>query len=106
MDPLADERRTDRGLPLPPSGEPAFTDGQRIWLLERDLDNVDDRFDEFKLELRALRTEQKAEHQKLRTEVGGKLDGVNSKLWWLVGIGFSLLVAVIAVLATALSSAQ
>lgn len=79
---------------------------QRIWLLERDLDNVDDAFDSFRVQLQELRKDQREEHAKLRSEVGGKLDGVNSKLWWLVGIGFSLLVAVIAVLATALSTAQ
>lgn len=103
---MADERRTDRGLPSIPSGEPAFNMDQRIWLLERDLDNVDDAFDSFRVQLQELRKDQREEHAKLRAEVGGKLDGVNSKLWWLVGIGFSLLVAVIAVLATALSTAQ
>ncbi len=97
-DAMADERRTDRGLPAIPSVEPAFTDTQRLWLLERDLDNVDDRFDEFKGELRGIRREQKEEHAKLRSEVGGKLDAVNSNMWKLVGIGFALLSAVLGVL--------
>lgn len=103
---MADERRTDRGLPALPSGEPAFTVDQRVWLLERDFDNADDAFDNFRIQLQELRKDQRDEHAKLRSEVGGKLDVLNSKLWWLVGIGFSLLVAVIAVLATALTTAQ
>lgn len=106
MDPLADERRTDRGLPAVPSGEPAFSESQRLWLLERDLDNHDDRFDEFKMELRALRKDQRDEHQKLRDEVGSKLDSVNSNLWKLVGVGFAILTAVLAVLVTVIVSTQ
>lgn len=105
-DPLADERRTDRGLPALPSGDPAFSDTQRLWLLERDLDNVDDRFDEFKMELQLLRREQRAAHEKLNEAVGEKLDKVNGNLWRLVGVGFAVLTAVLAVLVTVISNSS
>lgn len=105
-EPLVDERRTDRGLPTLPSGEPSFSEAQRIWLLERDLDGVDDRFDEMRVEFRDMREEQTHQHEKLRDEVGKKIDAVNLKLWWLVGIGFTLLLTVIGVLIAALSGSQ
>lgn len=83
------QRRTDRGIG--PGGQPApFTDEQRIWLLERDLDEHDEEFTKFRLE---VRTEMKT----MRTMVATRLN-------WLVGLGFGLLVSVISVLVTVLAS--
>lgn len=82
--------RIDRGFAG--GGEEAFSDRQRIFLLERDLDDSDRQLGEF-------RTEVKAELAAMR-----KL--VTSRLNWLVGLGFSLLIAVIVVLVTAVLSSK
>lgn len=82
--------RIDRGVPHSMGGEPEFSQDQRIWLLERDLD------------------ESERELTHFRTEVRGELEAirrlVTSRLNWIVGIGFSLLVAIVAVLVTVIAS--
>lgn len=83
------QRRTDRGRG--PHGQvAAFTDEQRIWLLERDLDDHDDAFEQFRREV--------------RTEMTSMRHMVSTRLNWLVGLGFSLLIAVISVLVTVQAS--
>lgn len=67
-------------------GEDPFSVGQRIYLLERDLDENDVHLDEIREEMKAIR----------------KM--VTNRLNVLVGIGFSLLLSVVAVLITVIAS--
>lgn len=78
-------RRTDRGT-TDHGSQQAFSEAQRIWLLERDLDDSDQAFHEF------------------RTDVNSKLNGVTLRMNWLVGIAFLLLVSVVSVLVTVIAS--
>lgn len=83
-------RRIDRGRKVPGSTDPLFNEAQRIFLLERD-------FDDWEIEDAAFKAEVKAELAAIRRLVSNRLNT-------LVGIGFSLLVAVIAVLVTVVAS--
>lgn len=85
-------RRTDRGLPVGARGEPSFSEDQRIWLLERDLDETDRQFDRFRNEVRE-------QFEEIKTMV-------SRRLWWLTGIGFSLLISVLGVLVAVVASQQ
>jgi hypothetical protein len=78
--------RIDRGFSG--GGEPPFSVDQRVFLLERDMDDTDRRFEEVKDELAAMR----------------RL--VTNRLNWIVGLGFSLLVSVVAVLVTVIASTK
>ncbi len=68
-------------------GRPAaFSESQRIWLLERDLDENDKEFEEF------------------RKEITAKLGGISARMSWLVGIAFLILVSITSVLVTVIAS--
>ena len=82
--------RTDRGRPPAVGAEPTFTEAQRLWLLERDLDDQDRELEQFRTEV--------------RTELKAIRRLVSTRLNMLVGIGFTLLVAVVSVLITVLAS--
>jgi hypothetical protein len=80
--------RVDRGFTG--GGEEAFSDRQRIFLLERDLDESDRQLGEFRKEV--------------KVEMASMRKLVTTRLNYVVGLGFSLLVAVIAVLVTVVAS--
>lgn len=76
--------RTDRGFQT--GGEPAFSESQRIFLLERDLDEIE------------------RVHAELRDEIKAIRRMVAQRLNVLVGIGFSLLLSIVAVLVTVIAN--
>lgn len=78
--------RTARGE-LDEHGRPRFSQEQRLWLLERDLDAGDESDAAFRKEV--------------RTEMRAMRTLVTSRLNWIVGLGFSLLIAVVVALVTA-----
>lgn len=82
-------RRTDRGIPSA-AGVDVFTEAQRIWLLEKDLDDSESTLETFRKEV-------KAELKAIR-------DLVTKRLNWVVGLGFSLMIAIISVLVTVVAS--
>lgn len=91
------QRRTDRGS-QDPTGNPRFTDEQRLWLLERDMDVQES-------ELGAFRGEVRRELQALRSSFEAEAAAVRrlvtSRLNWIVGLGFTLLISVVVALITA-----
>ncbi len=78
--------RVDRGFAA--GGEPPFDQGQRIWLLERDLDDYDQEFKELREEVVAMR----------------RL--VTTRLNTIIALAFSLLISVVAVLVTVIASSK
>ena len=83
-------KRVTRGRVQPSTGEPLFSETQRIWLLERD-------FDDREIDDARFKKEVKAELEQIRRLVSNRLN-------WIVGLGFSLLIAVVAVLVTVVAS--
>ena len=81
--------RVDRGLKTP-GGAPLFTEAQRIFLLEHDLDAAERDEAEFR--------------EEMRSEMAAIRTLVTSRLNWIVGIAFSLLVAVVTVLVTVIAN--
>lgn len=82
--------RVDRGFAT--GGSTPFTEGQRIYLLERDFDVSETEDEKWKAEVKA--------------ELADMKHLVSTRLNTLVGIGFSLLIAVVAVLVTVVASNQ
>lgn len=85
-----ESKRIDRSKQDPVTGAPYFNEGQRIWLLERDFDKRDIDDEEWK--------------RQVKEELGEIRRLVSSRLNWIVGLGFSLLIAVVAVLVTVVAS--
>jgi hypothetical protein len=78
--------RVDRGRTTQPGVGAPFSEEQRIWLLERDLDVQDKDMEEIRLEMKTLRKT------------------VTTRLNWLVGLGFAMLMSVVSVLVTVIAS--
>lgn len=86
----ADTNRTDRGRSRSATGEPTFSEQQRVWLLERDLDEQDH-------QARLFREEVRKDFEEMKSIVSRRLN-------WLTGVGFSLLVSVLGVLVAVIAS--
>lgn len=82
--------RVDRGFSR--GGEPPFTPDQRIYLLERDMDDAD--------------VSDAAFRKEVRDELIAIRRLVTNRLNMIVGIGFTLLVAVVSVLVTVIANGR